>query len=115
MNLRLSGTEVRLRLDRREAEALARGEPLEQEIAFPGDAAFRYRVDPSADRIEPAAALTGAVLSIRVSSEAVGDLLAERPSRDAGLSAELPVGPGRVLELKVEIDLFTEGKGPRRK
>jgi hypothetical protein len=115
VNLRLSGTEVRVRVDRQEAEALARGEALEQEIAFPGNAVFQYRVEPSADRIEPAASLNGTMLAIRVSSGAVRDLLAARPSKDAGLSAPLPTGPGRVLQLKVEIDLFSEGKGPRRK
>ena len=115
MNLRLSATEVRVRVDRGEAEALSRGEALEQEIAFPGDAAFRYRVDPSADRIAPTASLSGTTLSIRVSSEAVRALLAERPSKDAGLGAQLPTREGGLLELKVEIDLFSDGKGPRRR
>jgi hypothetical protein len=115
VNLRLSATEVRVRLDRKEADALARGEALEQEISFPGDAAFRYRVEPSAAPTDPTATLNGTMLSIRVSSAGLRDLLAERPSKDAGLSAQLPVGPGRVLELKLEIDLFGEGKGPRRK
>ena len=115
MNLRLSAADLRVRLDRKEAEALARGEALEQEIAFPGGAAFRYRVEPSADRAGPAVSLSGTMLSIRVSSAGVGDLLAERPSKDAGLSAQVPIGPGRALHLKLEIDLFTDGKGPRRK
>jgi hypothetical protein len=114
MNLRLSAAEVRLRVDRKEAEALARGEPLEQEIAFPGGGTFRYRLEPTPGAIELAASLSGTVLSIRVSAEAVRDLLVQRPSKDSGLSARLPTADGGVLQLTVEIDLFSDGKGPRR-
>jgi hypothetical protein len=125
MNLRLSAAEVRLRVDRKEAEALARGEPLEQEIAFPGGGTFRYRLEPTPGALELAASLSGTALnteliaalelSIRVSAEAVRDLLVQRPSKDARLSAQLPTADGGALQLTVEIDLFSDGKGPRRK
>ena len=115
MNLRLSANEVRVRLDKKEAEALARGESLEQQIAFPGDATFRYRVEPSLDSVDPDVSLSGTSLSIRVSAAALRDLLAQRPSKDAGLSARLPAQGGRALQLKLEIDLFSDGKGPHGK
>ena len=115
MNLRLSTNEVRVRMDRREAEALARGERLAQEIAFPGGARFRYEVQPTRDATPPHASLGGAGLSVTVSTDAVHALLAQPPSKDLGLCAELARSGAAPLKLTVEIDLFSDGKGPRRK
>ena len=115
MNLRLSANEVRVRMDRREAEALVRGERLEEEIAFPGGMRFRYEVHPTRDATPPHAALRGAAVSVTVSTDAMRALLAQPPSRDLGLCADLATAGGAPLKLTVEIDLFSDGKGPRRK
>lgn len=114
MNLRLQKGEVRLRLERKEGEALGRGESLAQEITFPSGEALRFWVDPLAGDEPPRVALDGGLLTVSVSAPAVRELLAQPPARDLGLRAELdtPAGP---LKVVVEIDLFGEGKGPKRR
>lgn len=115
MNLRFGPGQLRVRVDRKEAEAVVRGERVAQEIAFPGGETFRYALLASAEADPPTAALSGTTVSITVGAQAVRALLGQRPSKELGLTAKLRSPDGGVLELRLEIDLFSDGKGPRRK
>ena len=112
MNVRLGPGEVRLRLERSEAEALGRGEAQVGELTFPGGARLGWRVEPVPGEAPPSVVLDGAQLAFAVSAEVLRTLLSRPPSRDAALEAEVPVIGGAPLALKVEIDLFGNGKGP---
>jgi hypothetical protein len=85
VNVRLSQGEVRVRLDRADAEALARGEALAGEVALAGGP-LRWRVEPRAG--DPSARLDGAALTVTVPPEELRELLARPPSKDLGVQAE---------------------------
>jgi hypothetical protein len=106
MNVRLSTGEVRLRLERAEAEALARGEPLSTEVAFPGGARLAWRVDPRTGMNGPSVLLRGTEMVVTVSADALTELLGRPPSKDAGVVADLPT-EGGTLTVRVEVDFFS--------
>lgn len=102
MNLKLSQKEIRVRLERADAEALARGEPLASEVQLPGGP-LRWRIDPSP--APPGVAFGRDGLTVSVSGEAVQELLKLPPSKDLAIRAAI----GEV-ELVVEIDLWSGKK-----
>jgi len=110
VKLRFSEGEVRLRVDRNEAEILTRGDSLSQELRFEsGGFHYDVRCDPN---VAPASVSLGdGRMEIRVEPKALRELLAARPSKDLRLEAW--GGPG--VRLVVEVDLFSGGKGPRRR
>jgi hypothetical protein len=108
VNLRLGGGEVRVRLDRGEAEALVRGEQLVDGVGLPGGGELRWSVDPAART--PGLEWRDGELRIAVAGEAVGALLQLPPSRDLGIRAELPLKDGGTVALVVEIDLWSGKK-----
>ena len=108
MNLRLSKDEVRLRLDRKEAEQLARGEPLSERVRFPGGGRLLWRIDPG--DAPPGLTWEDAELTIAVSGEAIGGMLELPPSKDLALRAELALDGGGTVALVVEIDLWSGAK-----
>jgi hypothetical protein len=110
VNLRVGGNEVRVRLDRAEAEALAGGEPLTHEVQVPGGA-LAWRVEAGAG---PAGLdWSGGTLRIVVGATEVKALLESPPSKDLGIRAEVPVD-GRTVALVVEVDLWTVKQGHRK-
>lgn len=102
MTLKLSSTEVRVRLSRKNADALARGEALRHEVRLP-NGALAWHVDPGGDAL--GLALVGGELSITVPAAAMKALLEQPESRDAGIHASV----GGVA-LVVEIDLWSGRK-----
>jgi hypothetical protein len=108
VNLRLQAGEVRLRIDRKEAEQLASGEPLSERIRFPDGNRLLWRIDPG--DAPPGLAWEDAELTISLSAEAVAGMLELPPSRDLALRAELPVDGGGSVALVVEIDLWSGTK-----
>jgi hypothetical protein len=112
VNLRLGGGEVRVRLDRREAEALARGESLVDGVGLPGGGALRWVMDPGGRR--PGLEWRDGELRIAVAGEALGALLELPPSKDLGIRAELPLEDGGTVALVVEVDLWTMKAGKRK-
>jgi hypothetical protein len=108
MNVRFAKDEVRLRLDRKEAEQLARGEPLSERVRFPGGGRILWRVDPG--DAPPGLAWEDGELTIALSADAVGGMLELPPSKDLALRAELAIDGGGSVALVVEIDLWSGTK-----
>ena len=108
MNVRFQKDEVRLRLDRKEAEQLAAGEPLSDKVRFPGGGRLLWRVDPG--DAPPGLTWEDAELTIAVSGEAIAGMLDLPPSKDLALRAELALDGGGVIALVVEIDLLAGKK-----
>ncbi len=109
MNLRLAANEVRVRLDRVDAEALARGESLGHELKIPGGA-LAWRVDPGAGVL--GLAWVAGELVIGAPAAEVAMLLEGTSTRAEGLQAQVVAAPGAELSLLVEIDRF-DGKRRR--
>jgi hypothetical protein len=108
VHLRLHAGEVRLRLDRKEAEQLARGEPLSERVRFPGGGRILWRIDPG--DAPPGLTWEDDELTISLSAEAVAGMLELPASRDLALKAELPLDGGGAVALVVEIDLWSGTK-----
>ncbi len=108
MNLRLATNEVRVRLERAEAERLAGGEEIRQMLPLPGGH-FSWAVVST--EAETGAALHGRELRISLSREKLQALMSEPASKDSGLRAEI-AGDRALISLIVEIDLF-DGKKRR--
>jgi hypothetical protein len=108
VNVRFDKDEVRLRLDRKEAEGLARGEPLSERVRFPGGGRLLWRVDPG--DAPPGLTWEDSELTIAVSGEAIANMLELPASKDLALRAELPLDGGGAVALVVEIDLWSGTK-----
>ncbi len=59
MKLRLLDNTLRLRLDRREVDALGQGEPQGAVTQFPGGEEFAYRIEPTSGAVAAAANAQG--------------------------------------------------------
>lgn len=108
MKLRFDKDEVRLRIDRKEAEQLAAGEPLSEKVRFPGGGRMLWRVDPG--DAPPGLTWEDAELTIAVSGEAIAGMLDLPPSKELALRAELALDGGGTVALVVEIDLWAGTK-----
>ena len=100
MKLRFRENSLRLRVNRREVDALASGERIQQRVAFPGNTCLTYILEPDA-LDEPEATFRQQVIRIRAPVEA----LENWAKTDAiGLYFELPTG-GAMLKVAIEKDL----------
>ena len=109
MKLRFRQNSLRLRVNQREADELASGIALEEDVRFPGNARMRYILEPYGQHT--AASFEGGV--IRVS--APGNDLKEWAQSDAiGMYFDLPTD-GSVLKVAIEKDLeCTDGPPEER-
>jgi hypothetical protein len=102
VNLKLQANEVRVRLSRGEAERLAAGEGIREEVSLPGGA-LAWRVDPSGTAT--GLALDRGAIVVTVAAAEVRALLEAPPSKDLGLHATA----GGVAVV-IEIDLWSGKK-----
>ena len=70
MKLRLRGNSIRLRLNRRDVDALASGNAIEEQVFFPGSAKLSYVLEATGNE-HAAACFDGAAIRIAVPSAAV--------------------------------------------
>lgn len=100
MKLRVRKNSLRLRLNRSEVRDLASGNPLVEEIHFPGDACLSYILAPSPDSLPETSFQHGV---IRIS--APQSLVSEWANGDTvGLYFDLPAN-GASLGVAIEKDL----------
>lgn len=100
MKLRFRDNSLRLRVNRREVEALASGARLSHDVCFPGDTLFRYILESSAQPFPSASFENG---TIKVS--APGELIRQWQGSDSiGIYFELPAN-GTHLKIAIEKDL----------
>jgi hypothetical protein len=109
MNVRFSVGEVRLRLERAEAEAVARGEAAAQEVALPGGR-MGWRVEPGPSP-DPTVELRGTTLVVAVSGARIGELLGHTKLTELGVVAVVQVEGAAPVRLAVELDALS---GKRR-
>ena len=100
MKLRFRGNTVRLRVNRREADTLASGAPLEESVAFPGDTRLMYALETRNEEA-PGASFERNVIRIsaplaKVENWARGD--------EIGLYFDLAAN-GATLKIAIEKDL----------
>jgi hypothetical protein len=100
MKLRFRKNTLRLRVNQREVQQLAGGTTLGEQVHFPGNAAFEYKLSPAADD-EAVASFQGGVLRVaapqtEVMQWAAGDAI--------GIYFELPAN-GDLLKVAIEKDL----------
>lgn len=100
MKLRCRNNSLRLRVNRREAEGLAAGAILEEEVHFPGDARMIFVLEPSAHAM-PEASFYQGVIRIAAPQEQLRDWA---NSDSIGLYFELPAN-GTSLRVAIEKDL----------
>ncbi|HEY3940660.1 MAG TPA: hypothetical protein VGL97_24745 [Bryobacteraceae bacterium] len=100
MKLRFRGNSLRLRLNRREVEALASGAALEERVIFPGDDSLAYVLEPSKATAAKARFQRGVIRvsapQVQVSEWASGTKI--------GLYFDLPAN-GSSLKIAIEKDL----------
>jgi hypothetical protein len=100
MKLRFRGNSLRLRVNRREVEALASGGRLEERVSFPDASGFRYSLEP----VEQ----PGAVASFRKNAISIGapgqEVRRWAADDSVGLYYDLPT-VGEPLRIIIEKDL----------
>jgi hypothetical protein len=100
MKLRFRENSLRLRVNRREVEALASGAVLTEHVHFPGEASISYVLEPSTQPVPGASFEQG---TIRVS--APRGLVRQWAADDSiGIYFELPAN-GAELKIAIEKDL----------
>lgn len=100
MKLRFRNNSVRLRLNRREAETIASGSALEEQIGFPEGSTFSYILEASA-RVHPEASFQGGVIRISAPAKHLKSWVA---GSEIGIYFDLPVNDS-VLKIAIEKDL----------
>jgi hypothetical protein len=100
MKLRFRKNNLRLRVNRREVDALALGMAIEEKVMFPGEAELSYILEPAA-RIEPEASFRDGV--VRVAAPPA-ELKSWAASEAIGLYFDLPAKGGH-LKIAIEKDL----------
>jgi hypothetical protein len=100
MKLRFRGNSLRIRVNRREVEALAAGRALQERITFPGDTELAYSLH-SQTITEPAASFQNGSIQVLAPREAVAAWAA---GDDIGLYFDLPAN-GSSLSVLIEKDL----------
>ncbi|HEY7211122.1 MAG TPA: hypothetical protein VH477_12675 [Bryobacteraceae bacterium] len=100
MKLRFRGNTLRLRVNRREVEALAAGRRLEEQVFFPGGSYLSYALEQGG---QPSADASFEKNTIRVSAPAC-ELRAWAADESIGLYFDLAAGEG-TLRLMIEKDL----------
>jgi hypothetical protein len=100
MKLRFRNNSLRLRLNRREVDALANGVAIKENVFFPGDARLSYILEPAA-RMEPEASFRNG--TIRVSAPPA-ELMDWAGSDALGIYFDLPATEGH-LKIAIEKDL----------
>ena len=110
MKLRFRKNTLRLRVNQREVEELAAGNPLEEVVHFPGDASLAYVLSPSESQA-PGASLESSIIRISAPSALVKDWAA---SGDIGLYFDLPAN-GSSLRIAIEKDLQCTDGPPEEK
>ncbi len=100
MKLRFRNNSLRLRLNRREAETVAAGSTLQEQVSFPEGTTFAYSLE-AAERVHPAASFQQGTLHVAAPSFEVKKWA---ESAAVGIYFELPVN-GSVLKIAIEKDL----------
>ena len=100
MKLRFRNNSLRLRLNRREAESIAAGSALKEQVSFPEGTTFSYALEATA-RIQPEASFQQGTIRIAAPSF---ELKNWAVSSAIGIYFELPVN-GSVLKIAIEKDL----------
>lgn len=100
MKLRFRNNSLRLRLNRREAEALASGEKLQEEVLFPEGTALSYSLEATA-LTQPEVSFQQGV--IRIAAPGL-ELKKWAEGSAIGIYFELPA-PRSVLKIAIEKDL----------
>jgi hypothetical protein len=100
MKLRFRNNSLRLRLNRKEVDALASGVSIKERVMFPGEAEFSYILEPAA-RIEPEASFRNGVVRVSAPPAELKDWAA---SEAIGLYFDLPANGGE-LKIAIEKDL----------
>ncbi len=99
MKLRFRGNSLRLRVNQREARALADGQQLRERVIFPGDATLQYLLGSTMD--------DGPIVSFEANTIQViaprAQVAAWANGDDVGLYFELPAG-GSPLKISIEKD-----------
>jgi hypothetical protein len=110
MKLRFRNNSLRLRLNRRETEAIAAGSALKEQICFPEGTTFSYILE-AAGRLQPEASFRQGV--IRIAAPAV-ELQKWAESSAIGVYFEVPAN-GSILKIAIEKDLeCVEGPAEER-
>jgi hypothetical protein len=100
MKLRFRDSSLRLRLNQREVAALVSGSAIEERIAFPGEHAFAYILEPNA-QLEPQASFQQGVVRVSVPP---GELRQWAAGDGIGIYFDLPAGK-TALKVAIEKDL----------
>jgi len=100
MKLRFRKNSLRLRINQRELETLAKGSALEEHVHFPGGATLTYILE-SAPGSAPGARLEGGTIRISAPSQEVAQWAG---SDEIGLYFELSANSGN-LKVAIEKDL----------
>lgn len=100
MKLRFRNNSLRLRLNRREAEILAAGSALKEQVSFPEGAIFSYVLE-TAPRAHAEASFQQGVIRIAAPAAALQNWVA---CRAIGIYFELPAN-GSLLKIAIEKDL----------
>ena len=100
MKLRFRSDALRLRVNRREVEALAAGDVLEERVYFPGNQHLTYRLE-SSQNISPSAQLDGNIIRVLAPRSEVQQWAR---TDEIGMYFDLPA-ESRVLKVSIEKDL----------
>ncbi|MBV9498805.1 MAG: hypothetical protein JO138_05495 [Acidobacteriaceae bacterium] len=100
MKLRFRHNSLRLRLNRKEVEALAAGVAIEENVLFPGESRFSYILEPAA-RVEPEASFRNGTIRVCAPPAELKDWAG---SDAIGIYFDLPAEGGH-LKIAIEKDL----------
>jgi hypothetical protein len=100
MKLRCKNNSLRLRLNRSEVNALARGATLQEQIVFPGEARLSYVLEAGPESL-PAATFFDGVIRIGLPADFVRTWAA---SEEIGLYFDFPASQ-TILKIAIEKDL----------
>jgi hypothetical protein len=87
MKLRFRKNSLRLRLNQKEVADLAAGRAIEEQVVFPGNTVFRYRIEASLVATETSAEFSGGCISITIPGQSAIHWLGVE---DIGLYYSLP-------------------------
>ena len=87
MKLRFRKNSLRLRLNQKEVADLAAGRAIEEQVVFPGNTVFRYRIEASPVATETSAEFSGGCISITIPGQSAIHWLGVE---DIGLYYSLP-------------------------
>lgn len=101
MKLRIRDNSIRLRLERREVEALRNDGRVTAQTGFPGGQSFAYAVESDPAITAPGAYFSDNVVTVRIPEATV---LAWASSQQVSIGTEQLLGDGAVLKVLVEKD-----------